>query len=305
MKLDFKKALIGVALGVVVYLILMIISGFNEVINAISTVSINIIILYLILTFFNYVIRSLKWHFFLRKSDVRISYSESFKSFFAGLSMIITPGRMGELIKCYLLKRSKNIPMSSTVPLVVAERVTDIFALLILTLIGSLIFPDYWFLSISVLILLCILYFLLMQKFTYKIIKKIPIINRFEDFLDKFQASIKKVGVKSSIIGTLITIPSWFLECIGLFYLLEFFNAGSLLSATFLFSFSTVFGAISMLPGGLGAAETSLSFFLVNLEGLSLTISAAITILTRFLTLWFGAFLGVLFLLLYIKKHKI
>jgi uncharacterized protein (TIRG00374 family) len=64
--------------------------------------------------------------------------------------------------------------------------------------------------------------------------------------------------------------------------------------AVFVLSFSTVVGAVSALPGGLGAAEASIAGMLVLLLGLHPDTSAAATLLIRFATLWFGVSLGLI-----------
>jgi len=62
--------------------------------------------------------------------------------------------------------------------------------------------------------------------------------------------------------------------------------------AVFILSFSTVVGAVSALPGGIGAAEASITGMLALLVGLSAGTSATATLLIRFATLWFGVGLG-------------
>ena len=62
--------------------------------------------------------------------------------------------------------------------------------------------------------------------------------------------------------------------------------------AVFVLSFSTVIGAVSALPGGLGAAEASIAGMLALLGGINPAISASATLLIRLATLWFGVLLG-------------
>ena len=64
--------------------------------------------------------------------------------------------------------------------------------------------------------------------------------------------------------------------------------------AVFTLAFSTVVGALSTLPGGLGAAEASIAGMLVLLLGMEKDSAAAATLLIRFATLWFGVSLGLL-----------
>jgi uncharacterized membrane protein YbhN (UPF0104 family) len=62
--------------------------------------------------------------------------------------------------------------------------------------------------------------------------------------------------------------------------------------AVFILSFSTVIGAVSALPGGLGAAEASIAGMLTLLMSLPKGIATAATLLIRFATLWFGVGIG-------------
>ena len=64
--------------------------------------------------------------------------------------------------------------------------------------------------------------------------------------------------------------------------------------AIFVMAFSTVVGAVSALPGGLGAAELSMTGMLVLLAGLDAAVASSATVLIRIGTLWFGVLLGLL-----------
>jgi uncharacterized protein (TIRG00374 family) len=68
----------------------------------------------------------------------------------------------------------------------------------------------------------------------------------------------------------------------------------SLSIAVFVLAFSTVIGAVSALPGGLGAAEASIAGMLVFLIGTPKDTAAAATLLIRFATLWFAVLLGLI-----------
>jgi uncharacterized protein (TIRG00374 family) len=69
----------------------------------------------------------------------------------------------------------------------------------------------------------------------------------------------------------------------------------------FVLAFSTVIGAVTALPGGLGAAEASIAGMLVFILGLSRETAAAATILIRFATLWFAVLLGLSIWLIFRK----
>ncbi len=62
--------------------------------------------------------------------------------------------------------------------------------------------------------------------------------------------------------------------------------------AVFVLSFSTIVGAVSALPGGLGAAEVSIAGMLTLLLQLPTSTATAATLIIRFAPLWFGVSLG-------------
>src|SRR5437016_4808037 len=81
--------------------------------------------LILAFTTFNYGWRFVKWQYYLKRLQIRLPFGTSLLIFLSGLSMAITPGKVGELLKSYFLKRVTGVPASRTSPIIVAERLTD------------------------------------------------------------------------------------------------------------------------------------------------------------------------------------
>ena len=71
---------------------------------------------------------------------------------------------------------------------------------------------------------------------------------------------------------------------------------------TFVYAFASLAGAVSMLPGGLGVAEGSLTGLLAGL-GTPLPEAAAATLLVRAATLWLAVAIGVVTLLVGFPEH--
>ena len=107
----------------------------------------------------------------------------------------------------------------------------------------------------------------------------------------------------------ILGIISWFGECVAFFLVLWGLGFDAtwrlLLIATFVLAVSSVFGAISMLPGGLGVAEASVAGMLLILlkdDGIGRAVATAATLIIRFATLWFAVFLGFAALALISRK---
>jgi hypothetical protein len=62
--------------------------------------------------------------------------------FISGLSMIVTPGKLGEIWKGWLIKDISGDDLSKTVPVVIMDRVTDVLSLVILSAFGILSYKE-------------------------------------------------------------------------------------------------------------------------------------------------------------------
>jgi uncharacterized protein (TIRG00374 family) len=262
----------------------------------------------LLLAPLNYFFRYMKWSYYLKLIDVEVARKENILIFLSGLAMTITPGKVGELLKSYLLKEKKGIPMSSTAPLIIGERLTDGISVFILAAIGSITYQHG--LKILFFILISIIGFIwLMQrpKLVYKLLDPFNHIKAFR----KFDTSIKNFYDKTHIIlqtkplifAISIGVVSWFFE--GVVIYLTALALGfklPLLACVFVVSFSFIIGALSMVPGGLFVVEGSVVTLLMMM-GLTKDISVATTIITRFSTLWLGVVLGLVGLILLYKNR--
>jgi uncharacterized protein (TIRG00374 family) len=107
--------------------------------------------------------------------------------------------------------------------------------------------------------------------------------------------------------STVISIVSWFGECVAFYYVLRGLGEPAsyllLLQATFIFAASTLFGLVSFLPGGLGVSEASSAGLLVLLIPMASGPATTATIIIRFCTLWFGVTLGAIAVAMFGRRY--
>lgn len=259
--------------------------------------------LLLLLAPLNYCLRYVKWHYFLGQLGVSIPERENLIIFVAGLSMTLTPGKAGELLKCYLLKEGWDIPVTTTAPVVVAERLTDGISMILLASLGA-VYYRYGGAVLATSAGAVGLFVLLMQKpeltrGLLQRLERIPLAGRLAPPLARIQACFHQLlRPRSLLLAVLLGLVSWGFE--GLVLYLGVLALGAhlpLLQSLFVVSFSAIVGALSFLPGGLVAVEGTI-LGLLYLAGLSPAVAGAATIITRFSTLWLGVALGVVGLFL-------
>jgi uncharacterized protein (TIRG00374 family) len=112
-------------------------------------------------------------------------------------------------------------------------------------------------------------------------------------------ASNELLAARPLIVGTAISFFSWGVEILAVYLCVVGMGAGApFLMVVFIFAVSSVGGAVTMLPGGIGAAEAGMVGMFRTVAGLSGATSVALTFLIRLATLWFATLIGVVGLLL-------
>lgn len=289
------------------YLAFTIYADFKQVIHAFGKFNIWLLPLLLFLSFLNYFTRFLKWDYYLSIVKVKLKKIDSLSTFMSGLIMSVTPAKLGEVLKSVLVKEITGEPISKTAPIIFAERITDFLSLLVISLTGAIVF-DY---GGNITILIAIFFVILIVVISNKkialpiinISEKIPFIKKYiHNIHSAYESSYQLLKLKPLILMTLLSLVSWGFECLGYYLILVNFNANfGFLWASFSYSFSTIVGAISMLPGGLGLTEGSLTFLLVQ-KGISADIAVATTFIVRVVTLWFAVLVGIVSLSFYQKR---
>jgi uncharacterized membrane protein YbhN (UPF0104 family) len=238
----------------------------------------------LALTALNYLIRFLRWQRYLARVEIQVPPGRSFAIFVAGLTMTITPAKLGELLKSALLKRSFAVPVRRSAPVVLAERVTDATGVVVLAVVGGAGTRSWPLIALAVAAVLAVV-----------AIVRSPLLERFARLGEAPEAARALLGTRLLVGMTLLSSVSWLCECLAAYVCVR----GLRLDLSFpdtivVFSLGSLAGALSFLPGGLGVAETSMTGLMRVLGDVSKAAAAAATVLIRIATLWFAVALGLL-----------
>jgi uncharacterized protein (TIRG00374 family) len=245
----------------------------------------------------NYALRFVKWHFYLRRLAVPLPRRQSLLVFLAGFTMSITPGKVGELLKAVLVRDLIGESLSRVASVVMAERLTDVAGLLLLSALGATALPHGGVLLAAVAALLVLAVGVLRTRgladWLHARVLRGGRLARLAEPLRLFLGAGRALVAPGPLAGAiLLSVVSWFFECLAFYIVLQGLKIDvSLGAATVLYAFASLAGAVSMLPGGLGVAEGSLAGLLVTL-GTPLPDAAAATLLIRAATLWFAVALG-------------
>ena len=308
-----RKIIIAALFGGLVFAGLALYGDVTKLREAASGFSKSAVALGFALAAGNYGLRIARWQYYLQCIDVSVPVGESATIFLAGFVMSVTPGKVGEVFKSLLLYEARGVSIARTAPIVIAERLTDLTALVLLTTLGSLAFEHGVYVAaagaVVVAIMLLVFAYRPLGEALFRYGERIGPIARIAHKLREAYESLQTMLRPGPLFfGTLIALCAWGLECCTLLAIVDGFPGLRLSwdAAAFAYSASTIVGALVMLPGGLGVTEAGMTGLLQSLGGPHMTkeVATAATILTRLATLWFAVAIGIAALAMFRARQR-
>jgi uncharacterized protein (TIRG00374 family) len=244
---------------------------------------------------------------------ITIPAGESFLVFLGGFALTVTPGKLGEAVKAFLLRESRGIPAVRTAPIVIAERFTDLVGLLGLAGVGAFTFDvDRRFLAAAAVLIgvgLVVVSVESIAELVFKVVSVFPGVQRVSGKLREFHGSTARLLRPGPLgVAVLLSVGSWWLECLAFQVIVKGFPGADLAHqpAVFIYAAMTVAGALSFLPGGLGVTEAGMLTLLGKLgTGTTRGVAAAATFVTRLCTLWFAVVVGLGALVIFARRTHV
>lgn len=311
MKLNLKKILWAMLLGVAVYMVAALYSGIGKISASLAHYQVWTFVVACLLAFGNYCLRFLKWEFYLARLGIKgVSKVDSFLTFFSGFVLTVTPGKVGEVFKSYILNETHDVPMTKTAPIVVAERATDVIGIVVLILIGSAGFSGgLMWAGIGGGLVLALLVVIANKRISLgmiQVVGRLP--GKVGAMKPKLESAYESLATmlepKNLVLPSILSSVAWMLECLSLWIILKGFGEHTdVKMSSFFYATSTLAGAIVPSPGGLGVTESSLMGQMIKLGHIEEGNAAAAMILVRFATLWFAVVNGFVALSILKRRH--
>jgi len=308
--LGSRRLVSALLLGVLLYGAFIAFTGFPRMQDSLSSFHWLFFVAALSLSTTNYFFRYLRWEYYLRRLDIRdLRGADSLLVFLSGFVLTVTPGKVGEVFKSAVLKAIHGVPMSRTAPIVIAERLADVIAVVVLILLGSASFEGglVWA-GLGTSVILVGVTVIVWEKPSSHLLAWMArhrSLSRFEPKLREAIASLRLLASPSALVLPLgLSVVAWACEGLGLWTLLVGFGANAPVAlAIFFYSTASLAGALIPVPGGLGVVETMLQQQLVHVAGVAPGAATSSMILVRFATLWWAVVIGFVALGLLRSRH--
>ena len=210
--------------------------------------------------------RFIRWQFLLRRVGVRLPIRTTLGTYIAGLPGTATPAYLGEAIRGVFIKRRFGVPMRVSLTVLVLERLYDVGALAVVTFGAAALASNGTGMRVGAAFLaIAVTGALVLWPLGTRLGLRGEVLER-----------LRAPGT----IGTalLLSLLAW--TTAALLFSVAAHALGVQLGMTDsvrIFGTSTLLGAITLLPAGVGATG---SFSIMELERLGLQTSAAVTIVS-------------------------
>ena len=294
-----RNLVLALGLSVAVYLVIAILSDLGELVEAFRRFNWLLAPVILGLVAVSYAGRFVRWAYYMRLLGISLPLGQNAAIFAAGLSMTVSPGKLGEVLKSVFVRRASGTPVARSAPAVVAERVTDGTGMICWGLLGALTldFGLQALIAFSITMVGAVAVFRSkrLSLLAEKVMSKLPLLNRMAPHLSEFHgASNELLALRPLLLATVVSFLAWGIEILAVYLCVVGIGADvPFLVVAFIFAISSLGGALSMIPGGIGVAEAGLAGgfkFYANLSG---GLAGALTFLIRLATLWFATFVGI------------
>lgn len=294
-----RRLLIPAFLGVLACVGLALYADAGKVAERLREFDLALLLPILGLSLVNYVLRFVRWQIYLDRLDVTLSWGKSLAVFLVGFLLSVTPGKAGELGKAWLVRELGGGLARRVVPAVLAERAADLLGVFVLLGLGALPFRGgIWIAAacfVAVAAAVAVLTWERGAEMLFGLFAKIPAIGRRVGLIRGIYDDLRGLLSPGLLaLGLAIGVVAWGAEGIGFALAVrQYAPQAGFLSGIFNYCLSTCAGSLSMLPGGLLAAEGVLTGLLAS-QGLDTAAAASATLIIRAATLWFAVVLGLL-----------
>ncbi len=224
--------------------------------------------------------------------------------YFSGFALTTTPGKAGEAIRSLFLA-PLGIKYHQSLAAFFSERLLDVVAILTLSVfLFAWTFPEYqqW-MMISALFIVIV--FLLVRSTLIPFLIERFLKHKSKALLLAFQSQVSRfLSNRSLLVALPLSLLAWTAQGYGLYLIVAAmgFDVSPLLIIG-IYNISVLAGAISFIPGGIGATEAAISVLLVSI-GMDASLAVVASLVCRGMTLWVAVLVGLVSMIIIGKERS-
>jgi len=296
--MNWYKKIIFLPVLIVIYFFLVFYFDLQQIGKILEEIDLFYFVLSIGIWGLGLLIRVFRWHLLFQNISKKILFRHNVLYYLSGLSMVFSPGRLGEIIRLPYIKRDYDIPVSKSISVVIVERYYEIVAIIIIIGI-ALFFIDIpkIILIIPALTVITLVLAITKKNFCIKLLNRLNKIKFIRKFLPDINESTETLfsffHTKIFLKSIMISLAVFLIDAIGFFYLLKSLHVDlDFMLVTAIVHGSFLISSLSMIPGGIGVWEGGFIGLLVN-YGISNEVAISASLLFRIIFTGVFSIIGV------------
>jgi hypothetical protein len=315
-----NRLIVGFATALVIYIGLLLLADSRDkfltegVLPQLRQYPALLLLPVILLSMTSWAFRFFEWQYFLGVVGVRdqLSVFDSLVILISGFALVVSPGKIAEVLKAVVIRAKTGFPVAKSVPVVIAERVVDGIAVLTIVFVAVIVSGDSLdlggnrflvFLSFGVLITgLIVVQIRPLAYFLLDIAAKLPLLKRIHHPLVDFYESSREIfKIRNVIPAGLMGVCAYTADSLAFTVILAGFGLPLtlelFLQATFISGVAATIGALSGVPNGAGVTEIANIGTLMAIVGtkhpeFTLPMAATASLLQGFFHKWMRVLVG-------------
>jgi len=261
MNKKISKSFLLIIVLIVIYLIFIFSSDVTKIQSNIAKIGISELILIIGLWSIGNLVRTIRWHFFLKEIDNKVPFRTNVIYYLSGFALVFSPGRIGEIIRSPYLKRNYDISISKSASIVFVERFYDLLGIIIVLTIG-LVFVEFdktILLAPIILVIIIIIIFknkALFLKILGRLSKIKQLKNINSNYEESYNSALKIIKTKFFVLGIGTSTCTYFFQTLAVYLIIASLSGVITFEQILVIYPTSMFiSAISLIPGGIGVFE--------------------------------------------------
>lgn len=245
------------------------------------------------LSVMSYLLRFARWHHFIVALGHKVAVLRNLEIYLAAFALTLTPGKAGETIRSVYL-HPYGVSHPHSIGAFVSERLLDLIAVGALASLAISMFTEErpWMLAAIASILTMVL---LLRTRLLSVIGKRPARGSVVRCAAKAVAAVRfLLSGRRLALAAPLSLMAWMAQGLSLYLIVHAlgydFPASTIVA---IYCLSILAGAVSFIPGGLGATEAAI-VLLLSAADVDRTDAITASIISRSLTLWLAVGIGVM-----------
>lgn len=294
-------------IGLILFVVILSRLELDRLVGIISRTNWAYLLIAILINLPHFFIKAYRWRCLLKIQNIEYSVKDSFLAYMGSMYFgFLTPGRFGEMIKVFHLRKDKAVSASRGMPSVIIDRVFDVYILVLVGPVGlwkfgllekvsSLVFPGIALLAVAPFLFLNKKIMDRLVKILHRLVTAEKFMGKLGAYYEEFYESVRELVSWRLFLCGLLTAAAYFLfflQCYCIARSLQIMEL-SFTSIVFIMAITSLVTMVPVSVAGLGTRDAIL-IYLFSLQGIGKEMAVGFSLIIFFTFYIAGGLMGLL-----------